>query len=146
MSENRLLPDQPILVTGATGYIGARLVPRLLEAGYRVRVLVRDPGRLDGRPWQDDVEICTGDVLKPETLPAALEGVTAAYYLIHSMAGNDDFHDRDVVAARNFGQAAAASGARSSVTRPGRKPQFRGPRAELAAAAADTPAPRPALR
>ncbi len=110
MNNNTRNTDLPVLVTGATGYIGARLVPRLLEAGYRVRVLVRDPGRLDGRPWQDDVEIVTGDVLKPETLPPALDGVAAAYYLIHSMAGNDDFHDRDVVAAGNFGQAATEAG------------------------------------
>lgn len=107
MNSDTLPTGQTILVTGATGYIGARLVPRLLEAGYRVRLLVRDPSRLDGRPWQEEVEIITGDVLKPETLPPALDGVTAAYYLIHSMAGNEDFHDRDVVAARNFGRAAA---------------------------------------
>lgn len=99
-----------ILVTGATGYIGARLVPRLLEAGYTVRVLARDPGRLHGRPWIDTVEVATGDVLKPETLPAALAGVSAAYYLIHSMSASGDFHDRDIVAARNFGTAAREAG------------------------------------
>ena len=50
-----------ILVTGATGYVGGRLVPRLIEAGYRVRVLVRDPARLQGRSWLDKVEVVTGD-------------------------------------------------------------------------------------
>ena len=104
------LPPHPVLVTGATGYIGARLVPRLLEAGYRVRVLVRDPARLNGRSWADAVETCTGDVLKPETLPAAMQGVAAAFYLIHSMTGHADFHDRDIVAARNFGAAARGAG------------------------------------
>jgi uncharacterized protein YbjT (DUF2867 family)/uncharacterized protein YndB with AHSA1/START domain len=99
-----------ILVTGATGYVGARLVPRLLEAGYRVRALVRDPDRLAGRPWAEEIELVTGDVLKPETLPAALDGVSAAYYLIHSMGGGGEFEDRDVRAGRNFGQAAADAG------------------------------------
>ena len=98
-----------VLVTGATGYIGGRLVPRLLSAGHAVRCLVRDQGRLQGRSWQDDVEVVTGDVLQPDTLEAAMSGVTAAYYLVHSL-GTTDFHERDVAAARNFGRAAAAAG------------------------------------
>jgi len=99
-----------VLVTGATGYIGGRLVPRLLQAGYRVRCFVRDPERLQGRPWLDQVEVVAGDVLQAETLTAAMVGIRAAYYLIHSMAGGQGFHERDLVAARNFGAAAAAAG------------------------------------
>ena len=99
-----------VLVTGATGYIGGRLVPRLLQAGYRVRCLVRDPERLQGRPWLDQVEVVAGDVLQAETLAPAMVGIGAAYYLIHSMAGGQGFHERDLIAARNFGAAAAAAG------------------------------------
>ena len=99
-----------LLVTGATGYIGGRLVPRLLDLGYRVRCLVRDPARLLGRPWQERVEIVAGDVLRPESLGPALEGVDAAYYLVHSLAGGADFHQRDLTAASNFGAAARAAG------------------------------------
>ncbi len=99
-----------VLVTGATGYIGARLVPRLLESGYRVRVLVRDPQRLLGRSWHTQVEIVSGDVLKPDSLLPAMQGVAVAYYLIHSMAGHHDFRDRDLIAARNFAAAARAAG------------------------------------
>ena len=99
-----------VLVTGATGYVGGRLVPRLLEAGYRVRVLARDPRRLAGRPWSGEVEVVAGDVLLPETLPAALAGAEAAFYLIHSMAGHGDFPDRDRRAAADFGAAARSAG------------------------------------
>ena len=62
-----------VLVTGATGYIGGRLVPKLLKAGYRVRCLVRDARRLQGRPWSDRVEIIEGDATRPETLPACAD-------------------------------------------------------------------------
>jgi uncharacterized protein YbjT (DUF2867 family) len=99
-----------VLVTGATGYIGGRLVPRLLQAGYRVRCCVRDPERLQGRPWLDQVEVVAGDILQSETLAAAMKKVDAAYYLVHSMAGGQGFHERDLIAARNFGTAAAAAG------------------------------------
>jgi len=101
-----------ILLTGATGYIGGRLVPRLLEAGHRVRCLARDPARLEGRDWLPRVEVVTGDCLRPETLPAAMEGVDTAFYLVHSMTGGHDFEERDVMAARNFAMAAKAAGVR----------------------------------
>lgn len=101
-----------ILVTGATGYIGGRLVPRLLGSGFRVRCLARDPARLQGRPWLAQVEVAVGDCLRPETLPAAMQHVEVAFYLIHSMAAGHDFEQRDVLAARNFAAAARAAGAR----------------------------------
>ena len=97
---------QRILVTGATGYIGGRLVPRLLELGHRVRVLVRDRGRIAGRPWAERVEVVTGDALKPETLAPALREVDAAYYLIHSMIDAADFEQTDRQAAEHFAAAA----------------------------------------
>jgi len=100
---------QKILVTGATGYVGGRLVPRLLEAGYSVRVLVRSIRRLQGREWAEKVEIVRGDVLQPESLGPALAGIDVAYYLIHSMSDSDDFDQRDLVAAENFAAAAKAA-------------------------------------
>ena len=99
-----------ILVTGATGYIGGRLVPRLLDAGYRVRCLVRDAERLKGRPWSDRVDVVEGDALRPETLAPAMEGVAAAYYLIHSLTDTAEFHERDMMVARDFGLAAKSNG------------------------------------
>jgi uncharacterized protein YbjT (DUF2867 family) len=99
-----------ILVTGATGYIGGRLVPRLLESGYRVRCLVRDAERLRGRPWSDEVEVVEGDALRPETLPAAMKDVSAAYYLIHSLSDTSDYYERDMAVARDFGHAARDAG------------------------------------
>ena len=101
---------QNILVTGATGYVGGRLVPQILEAGYQVRVLARQPYHLQGRPWLEQVEVIQGDVLNPQTLANAMQGMDAAYYLIHAMSGGADFLQRDLQAARGFGQAARAAG------------------------------------
>jgi len=103
-------PRRPlILVTGATGYIGGRLVPRLLALGCRVRCLVRDPARLQGRPWHNAVEIVAGDVLQPDSLAPALQGVQVAYYLVHSLESGSDYSQCDLRAARNFGAAARAA-------------------------------------
>ncbi len=101
---------QMILVTGATGYVGGRLVPRLLAAGYRVRCLVRDPARLQGRPWLPHVDLVQGDMLQPESLPAAMRGAHILYYLVHSLAGGRDFSAQDLAAARNCAAAARAAG------------------------------------
>ena len=100
------------LVTGVTGYIGGRLVPKLLQNGYEVRVLSRDADRLQGRRWIDQVEVVEADVLKPQTLEGVMSDVDVAYYLIHSMSGteNSDFHERDIEAARNFGRYAREEG------------------------------------
>lgn len=99
-----------ILVTGATGAIGSRLVERLIREGKRPRVASRHPSRLADR-WPD-LEAVELDVLRPATLGAALEGVTAAYYLVHSMEPSADggFKARDAEGARAFGQAAAEAG------------------------------------
>jgi uncharacterized protein YbjT (DUF2867 family) len=107
---NFMSGNELILVTGVTGYIGGRLVPRLLDAGYRVRCLVRDPARVQGRAWCSQVEIATGDALDQISLESALRGVSAAYYLIHGMQGGQQNADRDLQAARNFSAAAATRG------------------------------------
>ena len=105
-----MLNSKLILVTGATGYVGGRLVPRLLDAGYRVRCLVRDPNRLQGRPWLERVEVVTGDALTGGTLAEAMKDVSAAYYLIHGKQGGQTNADRDLEVARNFAKAADDAG------------------------------------
>ncbi len=99
-----------ILVTGATGYIASRLVPRLLSEGYRVRCLVRNPFRLQGRAWFRDVEVAQGDVTLPSTLPTALEGVRTAYYLIHNMTYGHGYTSLELESARAFASAAEKAG------------------------------------
>ncbi len=72
-------------VIGATGYVGGRLVPALLDAGHRVRCLARTPGRLDEVPWRADVEVATANVLDWSSLYQAFAGLDAVYYLVHAM-------------------------------------------------------------
>lgn len=104
---------RPIAVLGATGYIGARLVPRLLEAGWRVRAIGRNPAKLAGRPWSHhpQVELVAGDVLDRDSLGKALAGCQATYYLVHSMNPEaQDFAATDRLAADNMVAAAAQTG------------------------------------
>lgn len=102
-----------ILVTGASGYIGGRLVPRLLEAGYRVRCLARAPRKLADRPWSAHprVEIVQGDAEVADDVRAALRGCTAAYYLIHSMmVAGSEYSERDRQLAAIFAEACSELG------------------------------------
>ncbi|MEV6705032.1 SDR family oxidoreductase [Micromonospora wenchangensis] len=109
------------LVTGATGYIGGRLAPRLLAEGHQVRCLARKAGRLRDVPWAAQAEIAEGDLRRPETLPAAFADVDVAYYLVHSL-GQADFEAADREAATNFAEAAAAAGVRRIVYLGGPEP------------------------
>jgi uncharacterized protein YbjT (DUF2867 family) len=104
-----------ILVTGVTGYIGGRLAPRLLEAGYRVRVLARDRLRLAGRPWVEEVEVATGDALEPGALEEALRDVDTAFFLLHSQRGGSTFGQRNFTAAEHFAEAARSTGLRHMI-------------------------------
>ncbi len=98
-----------ILVTGATGFIGRRLCPALLDTGYEVRAMTRRPEEYDGPGTA-----VGADVQDADTLPAALEGIDVAYYLVHSL-DSADFEQRDARAAETFGKAAARAGVRQIV-------------------------------
>lgn len=99
-----------VLVTGATGYVGGRLVPELLAAGHEVVCLARTPRKLAARPWHDDVEVVRGDVADVASVAEAMEGCEAAYYLVHSMDGEDGFAERDRRFAEAFRSAAERAG------------------------------------
>src|ERR1700727_2641810 len=103
------------LVTGATGYIGGRLVPELLAADYTVRCMARDPGKLADRPWSDDIEVAKADVNDAAALREALAGCDVAYYLIHSLGTGSSFEQRDRDAARAFADAAREAGVKRIV-------------------------------
>lgn len=101
-----------VLVSGVTGYIGGRLVPELLRAGYAVRAMARHPEHLRDQPWRDaeGVEVVKGDASDPESLATAMAGVDVAYYLIHSLGTGRDFAARDRRTARTFGEVARRAG------------------------------------
>ncbi len=98
------------LVLGASGYVGGRLVPELIAAGHEVRCLARRPQRLDGLPWRGEVEVVGGDVLDPDSLVAAMEGIEVVYHLVHAMGDAKDFVEAESRAAVNVREAAAGAG------------------------------------
>ncbi|HSF85115.1 MAG TPA: SDR family oxidoreductase [Acidimicrobiia bacterium] len=99
-----------IAVTGATGYVGGRLAPKLIAEGHDVVCLARRPSKLDDRPWRDKVDVVRADVFDTEAVVAGLAGCEVAYYLIHSMGSTAEFADADRRAAESFAKGAAEAG------------------------------------
>src|SRR4029434_483361 len=104
-------PRPPLLLTGGAGYVGARLLPLLEQQACRLRCLARRPALLRAAV-KPTTEIVQGDVLDVASLDRALQGVHTAYYLVHRMAGSQDFAPEDRQAATNFAGAAARAGVR----------------------------------
>ena len=104
-----------VLVTGATGYVGGRLVRELIAHNYRVRVLVRDAQRLQDYPWRDKVEIIEGDALNPESLNLALQDIDLAYYMLHALMVSKNFEQMEEDLARSFGKFAKQNGVKRIV-------------------------------
>lgn len=111
------------LVTGATGYIGGRLVPRLLDSGFVVRALARNPDKLANVPWRNRIEAARGDLGDPASLEAAFSGVNVLYYLVHSMGFEKDFAAEERRAAQNVVAAARRAGVRRIVYLSGLHPE-----------------------
>lgn len=105
-------PERPLVaaVTGVTGYVGGRLVPELLAAGFQVRAIARKPARLRDRPWRADVEVAQADVTDLDAVREALTGADVAYYLVHSLGTGPEFEANDRRAALTFGRAAREAG------------------------------------
>jgi uncharacterized protein YbjT (DUF2867 family) len=98
------------LVTGATGYIGGRLVPELLAAGHRVRVMTRSPERIRDRPWAGQVEVVRADAAEPDQVAAACDGADVVYYLIHALGAGPEFEETDRRASRVMADAVRKAG------------------------------------
>jgi uncharacterized protein YbjT (DUF2867 family) len=118
------MPEQVrCLVTGATGYIGGRLVPRLLDEGHHVRALARNPDKLAQVPWRQQAEVAGGDLGDVDSLIAAFDGIDVVYYLVHSMGTSKDFAAEETRAARNVATAARRAGVRRVVYLSGLHPE-----------------------
>jgi uncharacterized protein YbjT (DUF2867 family) len=104
------VPSKLCLVTGATGYIGGRLVPELLARGHRVRVMTRSGRRLRDHPWVDRVEVVEADATDPAQVAGACAGADVVYYLIHALAGGSGFEEADRRAAEVMARAARDTG------------------------------------
>src|SRR6476646_9314847 len=115
------------LVTGATGYLGGRLAPRLLDRGLAVRAMARNLDKLDRLPWRDRAEVARGDLGDPDSLTTAFDGIDVVYYLVHSMGTSSDFVAEEARSARNVVAAARRSGVQRLVYLSGLHP----PGAEL---------------
>jgi uncharacterized protein YbjT (DUF2867 family) len=111
------------LVTGATGYIGGRLAPRLLDRGYAVRALARNPDKLADAPWRGRAEVVRGDLGDADSLTAAFDGVDVVYYLVHSMGSSPHFVAEEAESARNVVAAARRSDVRRLVYLSGLHPR-----------------------
>src|ERR1700728_3575850 len=103
------------LVTGATGYIGTRLVPRLLDEGHHVRALARTPDKLAGVPWHQQAEVVRGDLADVDSLIEAFDGIDVVYYLVHSMGTSKDFAAEENRSVSNVVTAARRTGVRRVV-------------------------------
>ncbi|MFI6344136.1 SDR family oxidoreductase [Streptomyces sp. NPDC050560] len=143
------------LVTGASGYIGGRLVPELLKAGYRVRCLARSPAKLRDQPWADEAEAVEGDVMDAESVADAMRGIDVAYYLVHALGTGSGFEDTDRRAVRVFAEQAHAAGVRRIVYLGGLTPRgvperslspHLRSRAEVGRVLLDAPVPATVLR
>jgi uncharacterized protein YbjT (DUF2867 family) len=113
------------LVTGATGYIGGRLVPRLLDDGHRVRALARNPDKLADVPWRQQAEVARGDLGDVDSLIAAFDGIDVVYYLVHSMGTSKNFMAEETRAVRNVVTAARRAGVQRVVYLSGLHPEGR---------------------
>jgi uncharacterized protein YbjT (DUF2867 family) len=112
-----------VLVTGATGYVGGRLVPKLLERGHKVRVIVRDHHRLDDVPWRDAVDIVEGDLVDQSAVARAVEGRDVVYYLVHSMSSSGDFEKIERQVATTMAREARTAGVKRIVYLGGLHPE-----------------------